>query len=361
MALLFTSALLFAASFTVSDSDPDMPKVGVSIDRSEYLRLRAEHIAKLRGVEKGKRFDPSARGRAIQQLNRQEGRPENSIATITAGLGGSGSSATNSSFAAASLNGGSSIAPATAGSPSSTTVWSPIGPAPIPNGQTFGVVKPVSGRTTAIAIHPTNGNVAYAGAAQGGVYRTLDGGTTWTPIFDNAQTLAIGSIAIAPSNPSTVYVGTGEGNFSCDSYFGVGIYRIDNADSATPLVTGPLNKDAGNNDVFSGWSIDKILVHPSNPDVIFIGVTSGMGGIGCDFLNDTSSTSTKPRGLFRSTNATSAAPTFSKLTISGVLNGGNRSVTDIEYEPGNPDNMLVTVYGGGIGGDDGGVYRTANA
>src|SRR2546430_1477404 len=101
VALLCTSALLFAATFTVSDSDPDMPKVGVSIDRSEYLRLRTEHIAKLRGVEKGKRFDPGARGRAIQQLNRQEGRAASSIATIAgAFVGGPGSSGTTSSFAA---------------------------------------------------------------------------------------------------------------------------------------------------------------------------------------------------------------------------------------------------------------------
>ena len=278
MALLFTSAFLFAATFTVSDSDPDMPNVGVSIDRSEYLRLRAEHIAKLRGVEKGKRFDPGARGRAIEQLNRQEGRAANSIATITAGLGGSGSSATNSSFAAASP-GSSGSTPSIAGSPSSTTVWSPIGPAPIPNGQTFAVVNTVSGRTTAIAIHPTNGNIAYAGAAQGRVYRTLDGGATWTPIFDNAQTLSIGAIAICPSQPSTIYVGTGEGNFSGDSFFGVGIYRINNADSSNPILTGPLNKDANGNDVLSGWGVDKIIVHPTDPNTIFFGTTSGIGGI----------------------------------------------------------------------------------
>src|SRR5207237_10331355 len=108
-----------------------------------------------------------------------------------------------------------------------------------PNTKSVARVEAVHGRPPALATRPTNGNIAYAGAAPGGVYRTLDGGATWTPIFDNAQTLSIGAIAICPSQPSTIYVGTGEGNFSGDSFFGVGIYRIDNADS-NPVLTGPL-------------------------------------------------------------------------------------------------------------------------
>src|SRR5213075_2082344 len=54
-------------------------------------------------------------------------------------------------------------------------------------------------------------------------------------------------------------------------------------------------------------------------------------------------------------------PTFTKLTMAGVLNGSNRSVTDIEFEPGNPNTLLATVFGGGSAGLDGGVYRTTNA
>ena len=319
------------------DEDPDRPPFAKGMDKLEYLLLRARHTARLRGWEPGKPIDPKARGRAIRLMEQQE----EDVSGKNTFLG--------------------KLSSALGLTPESGTSWISIGPAPLSNGQTFNVTHPVSGRVTAIAIHPTNPNIVYVGAAQGGIYRTLDGGNTWTAIFDSAQSLAIGAIAIAPSQPSTIYVGTGEGNFSCDSYFGVGVYRIDNADSLAPTLTGPLNMDTNGNDVLSGWSIGKIIVHPTNPDIIFLGVTSGIGGIGCDFLNSTASNSTKPRGLFRSTNATQANPTFAKLTIAGVLNGGNRSVTDLEFEPGNPNNLLITVFGGGSAGLDGGIYRSTNA
>ncbi len=71
-----------------------------------------------------------------------------------------------------------------------------------------------------------------SGTAQGGLYRTLDGGTTWTPLMDSAMSLAIGAVAIAPSDPTTVFVGTGESTL-CGSgcFIGVGLYRINNANS----------------------------------------------------------------------------------------------------------------------------------
>src|SRR5262249_59047413 len=88
--------------------------------------------------------------------------------------------------------------------------WTPLGPAPIPNGQTTGVSQAVSGRVTAIVVHPSNENIVYVGTAQGGLYRSLNGGTTWTALMDDAQSLAIGSIAIDPLDPTTLFVGTGE-------------------------------------------------------------------------------------------------------------------------------------------------------
>ena len=99
-------------------------------------------------------------------------------------------------------------------SPLAGPVWTALGPFPIPNGQTENRVDPVSGRVTAIAIHPSNANIAYVGAAQGGLYRTLDGGATWTQLMDNAAStaigtpLAIGAVTIDPTNPSNVLVGT---------------------------------------------------------------------------------------------------------------------------------------------------------
>lgn len=231
--------------------------------------------------------------------------------------------------------------------------WTEIGPNPIPNAQVqTGASTPASGRTVAIAIHPTDPNIVYAGTAQGGLYRTTDGGTTWTPMLDNALSLAVGAVAIAPSQPDTIYVGTGEAGFSADSFFGVGIYRIDNASTANPVVTGPLNKDAAGGDVFTGRSIGRIIVDPTNPDTIFATSTSGVGGI------ISAANSVLPnRGLFRSTNATSANPTFTKLGVVSV--GENISIVEAGSDPTNVNNLVLSYVDtlGGLGG----VYTTNDA
>jgi hypothetical protein len=113
----------------------------------------------------------------------------------------------------------------------SSLAWIPIGPAPIPNGQTLGESVAVSGRVTAIAVHPSDPAKIYVGTAYGGVYRSLDGGAHWTPIMDQALSLAVGALALDPSNPTRLWVGTGEASLSGDSYYGVGLYRIDAAES----------------------------------------------------------------------------------------------------------------------------------
>lgn len=332
------------------DDDADLPAFLIGkINKEDYLSRRAEHTNRLRGVERGRPFDPGARGRAIGRMERQEGNSRRkSAASFDAGATSGTQSLGSVVNAASGVNASSINSPA----------WTSIGPAPLSNGQTFGVTQPVSGRVSAIAIHPTNPDIAYVGTAQGGVYRTLDGGQSWMAIFDNAQTLAVGSIAIAPSQPSTIYVGTGEGNFSCDTFFGVGVYRIDNADGASPQMSGPFNKDGASADVLTGRAISKVLVHPTNPDIIFIAANSGgIGGYGCD-----AGLATASRGLYRSTNATSASATFQKITTN-TANSGNRSVTDMEFEPGNPNTMLATVVGFSNVSPttDGGVYRSMNA
>ncbi|MBK7375332.1 MAG: T9SS type A sorting domain-containing protein [Chitinophagaceae bacterium] len=227
--------------------------------------------------------------------------------------------------------------------------WMPIGPAPIPNGQTqFPPTTAVSGRVTAIAIHPANANIAYVGTAQGGLYRTTDGGTNWTPLMDNALSLAIGSVAISPSQPETIYIGTGEPNFSADSYFGVGVYRIDNA-STTANLSGPFNQTAAAADIFTGRSIGKIIVHPSDPNTIFVASTSGVGGI------FSAGIAAGNRGIYRSTNATTASPTFTQI---GVLPSPNNnfSVRDISIDPLDPNIMVANLVASG-----GGIYRSTNA
>ncbi|MFN0110616.1 MAG: putative Ig domain-containing protein [Blastocatellia bacterium] len=293
------------ASPAAEEVDPDMPPFARGlIEKREYLDRRQENVNLLRGLP----YDqPDRRIKAIREMERQF-----------------------------QIN----------GPLINTTTWTEIGPSPIPNGQTEGVSTSVSGRTTAIAIHPTNPNIVYVGTAQGGVYRTLNGGASWTAIFDSALSLAIGSIAIAPSNPTIVYVGTGEPNSSCDSFFGVGIYRINNADTS-PVLNGPFNS-TGAADVFTGRGVGRVVVHPTNPDIIFASTTSGIGGLGCEAFNVLPN-----RGLFRSTNATGAC-TFTQMTTTG-----NASHVDVAMDPANPDRALVTV--NAASGSGGGIYLSTDA
>jgi hypothetical protein len=98
--------------------------------------------------------------------------------------------------------------------------WVPLGPRPITNA---GLAN--SGRLNSIAIDPANPQIIYVGGAQGGVWKTADGGGTWTPMTDAQCSLATGSIALDPKNPDIIYVGTGEQNFSGDSYYGCGVLK----------------------------------------------------------------------------------------------------------------------------------------
>ncbi len=300
--------------------DPDMGPFDPGMSREEFMSKRSDAIALKRGVEKDKPFNPQLRVDAVKQLEQQEQKR--------------------------------SRMPASPAKTAVVAAWTEIGPNPIPNGQVVGGLQlPVSGRTIAIAVHPTNPNIVYVGTAQGGLYRTTNGGTTWTPLMDNALSLAIGAVAIAPSQPETIYVGTGEPQFSGDSFFGVGVYRIDNASSANPTITGPLNKDATNADIFTGRGVGKIIVHPTDPATIFVASTSGFGGISGSANNVLPS-----RGIYRSTNATAASPTFAKLT--GLNAGANSSVRDIVIDPLN-SNLLIAneITGGGTGG----IYVSTDA
>ncbi|HVF31125.1 MAG TPA: VCBS repeat-containing protein [Pyrinomonadaceae bacterium] len=312
---ILAAPLLWYISAGPDDSDPDLPPGKALIGKDEYRRLRDEHFGMLRGLDT---LEQDSRGRAIREMEQDERELETN-------LGGD-------------LIGGS---------------WKPLGPAPIPNGQTVGRSDPVSGRTVALAIHPSNPNIVYAGTAQGGLYRTLDGGSTWKPLLDSAQSLAAGSVAIAPSDPSIVYVGTGESSFSSDSFFGAGVYRINNADSPNPIVTGPLTRDALNADVLTGRGTGRVLVHPTDANTIFVATVSGAAGFG-----STTGATFPPRGLYRSTNAGDANPVFTRLTVSGAAT--DRPVLDAVMEPGNPNRMFVSLVDSTANGD-GGVYFTSNA
>jgi photosystem II stability/assembly factor-like uncharacterized protein len=122
----------------------------------------------------------------------------------------------------------------------STTQWTSIGPAPV---QRSGIS--FSGRVRALAVDPTNTSIVYLGAADGGVWKTTDGGQHWVPLTDTQPSLSIGSLALDPRNPSTIYVGTGE-PFTVDSFPGVGILKSTDGGQTWTTIQGPfLNAHIG--------------------------------------------------------------------------------------------------------------------
>jgi Big-like domain-containing protein len=317
-----------AAQNSAPEADTDSadipPFARGRISEEQYFALRDQQIRMQRGIYDLVR-DPLLRSKAIRGMELQE-------------------------FFLRQLR--ESAVPLGLLAPAASNTWTPLGPAPIPNGQTDPNLiaaneAPVSGRVTAIAIDPadTTANTVYVGTAQGGLYRTLDGGSTWTALMDAAQTLAIGAITIDPLNHTTLFLGTGEGNNSGDSFFGVGLYIITNA-TTTANLSGPFNLNAAGGDVFTGRSITQILVNPLDDNKILVSTGSGFSGVSFDTFSNL-----PPRGVYLSTNALGLSPTFSRLNV--PTGNGNRIVSDMVMEPGNPAKVLVSVAGLGNPGDGG--------
>src|SRR5262249_11265540 len=107
-----------------------------------------------------------------------------------------------------------------------------------------------AGRMTSIAPHPTLAGTAYAGSAGGGLWKTEDSGASWTPLTDDLSDLVVGAVAIAPSSPGTIYLGTGEANGTP----GIGLLVSSDGGSTWTL------PDA----VIARW-VFRISVHPGNP------------------------------------------------------------------------------------------------
>jgi photosystem II stability/assembly factor-like uncharacterized protein len=117
------------------------------------------------------------------------------------------------------------------------------------------------GRTRAVAGVPSNPNVFYIGAVDGGVWKSDDAGRTWQPIFDDQPSQSIGAIAVAPSNPNIIYVGSGEGLHRPDLSVGDGMYRSDDA--------GRTWRQLGLRD---GQQIPDLAIDPADPDRVFAAV-----------------------------------------------------------------------------------------
>ncbi|HWG21331.1 MAG TPA: hypothetical protein VG225_12445, partial [Terracidiphilus sp.] len=156
--------------------------------------------------------------------------------------------------------------------------WTAIGPASLNNNGFNSVsVDDTSGRVTGIAADPNDANVLYVAAAGGGVWKTTDGGTTWTPLTDSQTTLAMGSIAVAPSNGQKIYAGTGEANSSGDSNQGYGILVSNDGGASWTL------ENAGG--AFAGNVIGQIAVDPTNANTAYAAVGSDYSENGISYIN----------------------------------------------------------------------------
>ena len=124
----------------------------------------------------------------------------------------------------------------------------------------FRHVGPVGNRLTSVAGVADDPMVYYVGAASGGVWKTKDGGLNWFPIFDDQEIHSIGALAVSPSNPMVVYVGTGESSIRSNVSIGDGVYKSEDG--------GETWKHIG---LKNSGRISRIVIHPNDPDKVYVG------------------------------------------------------------------------------------------
>ena len=171
------------------------------------------------------------------------------------------------------------------------SAWRMIGPA------AFG------GRVDDIEAVASNPHIIFVGTASGGVFRSVNNGTTWEPVFDAQHALSIGDIAIAPSDPKVVWVGTGEANNRQSSTWGDGVYR--STDGGTSWHSMGLRETQ---------SIGRIVIDPHDPGTVFVAAVGHLFG------------PNEQRGLYRTRDS---GATWQKVL--GV--DANTGVTDVAITP----------------------------
>ena len=124
----------------------------------------------------------------------------------------------------------------------------------------FRHIGPIGNRLTSVAGVSSDPLIYYVGAAAGGVWKTVDGGLNWKPIFDDQEVHSIGAIAVAPSDPMTVYIGTGESSIRSNVSMGDGVYKSEDG--------GETWKHLG---LKKSGRISRIVVHPNNPNLVYVG------------------------------------------------------------------------------------------
>jgi len=194
------------------------------------------------------------------------------------------------------------------------------------------------GRTKAAAGIPAQPNVFYIGVVNGGVWKTTDYGRTWFPIFDDQPSGSIGAIALAPSDPDVIYVGSGEGLQRPDLSTGDGVYKSTDA--------GKTWTHLGLRD---GQQIPQIIVDPKNPDRLFVAVLGHPYG------------PNEERGIFRSLDG---GQTFQKVLYKDENTGG----IDVAFDPSNARTVYAVMWearqgpweNGEFSGPGSGVFKSTD-
>jgi photosystem II stability/assembly factor-like uncharacterized protein len=195
----------------------------------------------------------------------------------------------------------------------------------------------MSGRVADIAIHPRDQSIWYVAVGSGGVWKTENAATTWTPVFDNEGSYSIGSVAIDPGQPSTVWVGTGENVSGRHVGYGDGIYKS--------LDGGRSWRNMG---LRESEHISTILIDPRNSDIVYVAVQGPLWSPGGD------------RGLYRTSDG---GETWQRILAGGEYTG----VNDIAMDPRDPDVLYVSTHQRYRnvaalinGGPESGIYKTTD-
>ncbi len=215
----------------------------------------------------------------------------------------------------------------------------PVNPAsnPLFRGLRWREIGPITmgGRVDEIAVVESDPRVFYVGFATGGLWKTVNAGTTFHPVFDSYGTSSIGSVAVSQSNPELVWVGTGEANNRQSSSFGDGVYR--STDGGETFTHVGLRETE---------SIHRVILHPTDPDIVYV------AAVGHLFEPN------RERGVFRTTDG---GRTWEHVLFVDEDTGA----TDLVMHPEDPDVLFAATYqrrrtrwGFNGGGPGSGIWRS---